>query len=37
MGEERPLDVLKAVSELSDTERERIKRGNALQLLGMAE
>jgi aminocarboxymuconate-semialdehyde decarboxylase len=36
MGEERPLDVLGAVAGLSNDDRERIKSGNALQLLGMA-
>jgi aminocarboxymuconate-semialdehyde decarboxylase len=37
MGEERPLDVLEGVSGLSSTDRENIKAGNALRLLGMAE
>ena len=30
MGEEHPLDVLQAVEGLSESDRERIKRGNAL-------
>jgi aminocarboxymuconate-semialdehyde decarboxylase len=37
MGEERPLDVLAGISELSPADRERIKCGNALGLLGMSE
>jgi aminocarboxymuconate-semialdehyde decarboxylase len=36
MGEEHPLDVLQAVEGLSEADRERIKAGNALELLGMA-
>ncbi|MCA1646454.1 MAG: amidohydrolase [Chloroflexi bacterium] len=36
MGEERPLDVLSGVADLSGGDRERIKCGNALRLLGMA-
>jgi aminocarboxymuconate-semialdehyde decarboxylase len=36
MGEERPLEVLAGVDGLSETDRERIKSRNALQLLGMA-
>jgi aminocarboxymuconate-semialdehyde decarboxylase len=35
MGEEMPLGVLHAVEGLSEADRERIKRGNALQLLGL--
>ena len=35
MGEEHPLDVLQAVEGLSESDRERIKRGNALDLLGL--
>jgi aminocarboxymuconate-semialdehyde decarboxylase len=37
MGEERPLDVLAGVAGLSDDERRKIKSGNALRLLGMAQ
>ena len=36
MGEERPLEVLDAVAELSAEDRQRIKCGNALGLLGMS-
>jgi aminocarboxymuconate-semialdehyde decarboxylase len=36
MGEERPLDVVNAVADLTDEERRRIKSGNALRLLGLA-
>ena len=36
MGEERPLDVLDGVSDLSAADRQRIACGNALGLLGLA-
>jgi aminocarboxymuconate-semialdehyde decarboxylase len=36
MGEEQPVEVLDAVEGLSDEDRQRIKSGNALRLLGMA-
>ncbi len=36
MGEERPLEVLDGVSDLSAADRQRIACGNALGLLGMA-
>jgi aminocarboxymuconate-semialdehyde decarboxylase len=36
MGEERPLDVLAGVTDLSAEDRQHIERGNALDLLGMA-
>jgi aminocarboxymuconate-semialdehyde decarboxylase len=36
MGEERPLDVLDGVTDLSAADRQRIASGNALGLLGMA-
>jgi aminocarboxymuconate-semialdehyde decarboxylase len=35
MGEERPVQVVEGVEGLSDQDRERIKRGNALRLLGL--
>lgn len=35
MGEEHPLDVLAGVEGLSEHEREQIKSGNALRLLGL--
>ncbi|MDQ6672246.1 MAG: amidohydrolase [Chloroflexota bacterium] len=35
MGEERPLELLAAVADLSEADRERIKSGNALRLLGL--
>jgi aminocarboxymuconate-semialdehyde decarboxylase len=35
MGEEHPLDLLKAVDSLSEDDRGRIMRGNALELLGL--
>lgn len=37
MGEERPLEVLSAVPELSHADQARIKSLNALRLLGMAD
>ena len=37
MGEEHPLEVLDAVTGLSAEDRQRIKSGNALQLLGMTQ
>jgi aminocarboxymuconate-semialdehyde decarboxylase len=35
MGEERPIDVLEAVAGLSEGDRQRIKVGNASELLGL--
>jgi aminocarboxymuconate-semialdehyde decarboxylase len=35
MGEDYPLDVLRAVEDLSESDRERIQSGNALELLGL--
>jgi aminocarboxymuconate-semialdehyde decarboxylase len=35
MGEEQPLEVLQAVEGLSESDREQIQGGNALQLLGL--
>jgi aminocarboxymuconate-semialdehyde decarboxylase len=37
MGEEHPVEVLSRVEGLSDADRQRIRSGNALQLLGMAQ
>ena len=37
MGEERPIEVLDKVADLSAEDRQRIARGNALGLLGMAQ
>ena len=37
MGEERPIEVLDKVVDLSAEDRQRIARGNALGLLGMAQ
>src|SRR5205085_76141 len=35
MGEERPVDVVNAVPGLSEVDRDRVRRGNALGLLGL--
>jgi aminocarboxymuconate-semialdehyde decarboxylase len=37
MGEERPIEVLDRVADLSAEDRQRIARGNALGLLAMAQ
>jgi len=36
MGEEHPLEVLETVEGLSASDRDRIKSGNALRLLGLS-
>ena len=35
MGKERPVDVVNAVPGLSEVDRDRVRRGNALGLLGL--
>ena len=35
MGEDRPVDVVNAVADLPESDRDRIRSGNALRLLGL--